>query len=135
MEVSLLMFLLSVDSCFKMSAKHFPVWKPFSTVCWHEDLAKFPNCLNTIPNENSGLKKKSGQYFFLYVCMKKKLFIIGWKLPRTQENLIFCPVNIVNQSLNASKSFLMWQFAYSAYIGWKYILIMLVANFPDHHLL
>ena len=49
------------------------------TVCWHEDLGKFPNCLNSIPNENLGLKKENKQ-FFLQVYMKKKFFIIGRKL-------------------------------------------------------
>ena len=34
------------------------------TVCWHEDLGKFPNWINRIPNENSSLKKENEQKFF-----------------------------------------------------------------------
>ena len=45
-----------------------------STVSWHEDLGKFPNCLNSIPDENLGLKKENEQKFFLQLCMDKKLY-------------------------------------------------------------
>ena len=34
------------------------------TVGPHEDIGKFPNCLNSIPNENLGLKKENEQNFF-----------------------------------------------------------------------
>ena len=34
-----------------------------TTVCWHEDLGKFPNCLKSIPSENLGLKKENEQIF------------------------------------------------------------------------
>ena len=30
----------------------------------HEDIGKFPNCLNSIPNENVGLMKENKQNFF-----------------------------------------------------------------------
>ena len=34
------------------------------TVGPHEDIGKFPNCLNSIPNEYLGLKKENEQKFF-----------------------------------------------------------------------
>ena len=34
------------------------------TVGPHEDIGKFPNCLNSIPSENFGLKKENEQHFF-----------------------------------------------------------------------
>ena len=34
------------------------------TVGPHEDIGKFPNCLNSIPSENFGLKKENEQLFF-----------------------------------------------------------------------
>ena len=44
------------------------------TVCWQEDLGKFPNCLNSIPNENLGLKKENEQNFFCKYVWRKKLY-------------------------------------------------------------
>ena len=44
------------------------------TVGPHEDLGKFPNCLNSIPNENLGLKKENEQYFFASMYGEKKLY-------------------------------------------------------------
>ena len=49
----------------------------WATMCWQEDLGKFPNCLNSIPNENLGLKKENKQNFIFQVYMNKKIFIIG----------------------------------------------------------
>ena len=44
------------------------------TVGAHEDIGKFPNCLNSIPNENLGLKKENEQYFFASMYGEKKLY-------------------------------------------------------------
>ena len=41
---------------------------------WHEDLGKFPNCLNSIPNENLGLKKENEQNFFACMYETKNLY-------------------------------------------------------------
>ena len=40
----------------------------------HEDIGKFPNCLNSIPNENLGLKKENKQYFFASIYEQKNLY-------------------------------------------------------------
>ena len=40
----------------------------------HEDIGKFPNCLNSIPNENLGLKKENEQIFFASMYEKKILY-------------------------------------------------------------
>ena len=52
----------STASLLRGSCHYFVVVS--GTVCWHEDLGKFPNCLNSIPNENLGLKKENKQNFF-----------------------------------------------------------------------
>ena len=41
------------------------------TVGPHEDIGKFPNCLNSIPNEYLGLKKEIEQKIFVSVYGKK----------------------------------------------------------------
>ena len=55
------------------------------TMSWQEDLEKFPNCLNSIPNENSSLKKENEQNFFCkYVWTKKSLLLLEncWSRPK-----------------------------------------------------
>ena len=55
------------------------------TVGPHEDIAKFPNCLNSIPNENLGLKKENGHKIFCkYVWIKKCLLMLEncWLRPK-----------------------------------------------------
>ena len=41
---------------------------------WHEDLEKFPNWVNSIPNENSSLKKENEQKIFASIYEKKILY-------------------------------------------------------------
>ena len=56
-----------------------------STMCWQEDLGKFPNCLNSIPNENLGLKKENEQYVFWKYVWTKKSLLLGencWSRPK-----------------------------------------------------
>ena len=56
-----------------------------NTTDTHEDLGKFPNCLNSIPNENLGLKKENDQKFFCkYVWTKKSLLVLenSWSRPK-----------------------------------------------------
>ena len=51
----------------------------------HEDIGKFPNCLNSIPNENLGLKKENDQKNFCkYVWTKKCLLMLEncWSRPK-----------------------------------------------------
>ena len=43
-------------------------------MCWHEDLGKFPNCLNSMSNENLVLKKENEQNFFASVYVQKNVY-------------------------------------------------------------
>ena len=49
----------------------------YATVGPHEDIEKFPNCLNSIPNENLGLKKENGQNFSAKMYGQKKPLLLG----------------------------------------------------------
>ena len=63
-----------------------------STVSPHEDIGKFPNCLNSIPNENLGLKKENEQYFFCKYLWRKKTLLLGencWSRPKFTILAIF----------------------------------------------
>ena len=55
---------MTESSMSQQFSKIVPYGYVHSTVCWQEDLGKFPNCLNSIPNENLGLKKENKQNFF-----------------------------------------------------------------------
>ena len=46
------------------------------TVGPHEDIGNFPNCPNSIPNENLGLKKKNEQNFFCKCLWSKKSLLV-----------------------------------------------------------
>ena len=43
---------------------------------WQEDLGKFPNCPNTITNENLGLKKENEQKFFCKCVWTKESLLV-----------------------------------------------------------
>ena len=55
------------------------------TVGLHEDIGKFSNCLNSIPNKNLGLKKENEQKLFCKYLWRKKTLLLGencWSRPK-----------------------------------------------------
>ena len=66
--------LLSQSSTNIDTSYHLKWFLSHCTVGPHEDIGKFPNCLNSIPNEYLGLKKENEQKIFCKYVWKKNVY-------------------------------------------------------------